>query len=62
MLKDTMVSCNYKVCGKQHGSSLGLHLDSDSNVYCDVKCYVENYYLEHTVKYCEVVDGRRDTA
>ena len=46
MLKDTMVSCNYKVCGKQHGSSLGLHLDSDSNVYCAVKCYVENYYLE----------------
>jgi len=57
MLKDTMVSCNYKVCGKQHGSSQGLHFDTDSNVYCDVKCYLKDYYLKHTGKYCEVIDG-----
>jgi len=61
MLKDTMVSCNYKVCGKQHGSSMGLHFDKESkNVYCDVKCYLEHYYLIHTGKYCEVIDARRD--
>ena len=62
MLRDTMVTCNYRTCGKQHGSSMGLHFDKEAKeVYCNAKCYVKNYYFKYTGRICEVmVDGRRE--
>ena len=62
MLRDRMVTCNYKSCSKQHASSMGLHFDPlVKDVYCNAKCYVEDYYFRYTGRICEVmVDGRRE--
>jgi hypothetical protein len=57
MLRSTMITCSYKICGKLHGSSQGLHFDDGiKEVYCNPKCYVEDYFLKHTGRQGEIVE------